>query len=93
MDWEFKISVMYDIAKVRLRKTLHHSEGLYSPGVTWSFMAEGESHTNTRVTSQIDDALPNSKQSCTIQAVAGRFHCAFRALPGTELPVPPHPIP
>lgn len=62
MDWEFKISVMYDIAKVRLRKTLHHSEGLYSPGVTWSFMAEGESHTNTCVKSQIDDALPNSKQ-------------------------------
>lgn len=26
MDWEFKISVMYDIAKVRLNYTVHHTE-------------------------------------------------------------------
>lgn len=30
MDWEFKISVMYDIAKVRLNYTLDHPEV-----VTW----------------------------------------------------------
>lgn len=50
MDWEFKISVMYDIAKVRLKNTLHHSGGLYYPGVKWSFMAECGSSTNTRIT-------------------------------------------
>lgn len=47
MDWEFKISVMYDIAKVRPNNTVDHPGGLFSPRVTWSFMAERESHTHT----------------------------------------------
>lgn len=31
MDWEFKISVMYDIAKVRPKSIFHHPDVIYIP--------------------------------------------------------------
>lgn len=42
MDWEFKISVVYDIAKVRPNSIFHHPDMIYIPP-------------NTRVPAQIND--------------------------------------